>query len=105
MHLSLFVSALCHGNNDSHLVFSPFVPCRGTGKAAGNQGALAENQRRSAGAAQQPGLSGRCVFKPAAAKARPNRVLYLNETKIVVINVCPGNQDERHNAVEVSAQS
>lgn len=30
---------------------------------------------------------------------------FLKETKIVFLAVCPGNQDERHNAVEVSAQS
>lgn len=60
-HLSLFVSALGHGRNDSHVGFILIVPCRGTGKAAGNQGALAEKQQRSARAARQTGLSGRCV--------------------------------------------
>lgn len=60
-HLSLFVSALGHSRNDSHVGFLLIVPCRGTGKAAGNQGALAEKQQRSARAARQTGLSSRCV--------------------------------------------
>lgn len=61
--------------------FLPFVPCRGTGKAAGNQGAPAEKQRRSARAARQTGLSGRCVFKAAAAKAGPNGLFIFQVNK------------------------
>lgn len=53
--------------------FPPFVPCRGAGEAAGVQGALAEKQRRSAGAARQTGLSVRCVLKPAPARLTPGR--------------------------------
>lgn len=102
---SIYLYLCLHSSNDSHLVFSPLFPAGELEKQQGTKAPLLKTNGAQLELRSNQGSPAGVCSSPLRLKPGQTGCSYLNETEIVVINVCPGNQDEKHNAVEVSAQS